>query len=97
MHINDYLRGRFPLCYKPDVTLITRAFSNMYPEDSEDREAIFKMIREFNEFTEDNDPWKEHDFGMITYNGKDIMWKIDYYEGTDGYRDVMTVMLAEDY
>jgi hypothetical protein len=70
--INDFLRGRFPVCYKPDVTLLTKAFSDMYPDDSEAREAIFKMIREFSEFTEGNDPWKEHDFGKITYDGQDI-------------------------
>ena len=34
----------------------------------------------YDEFTEDNDPYKEHEFGKCTVEGTDIFWKIDYYD-----------------
>ena len=56
----------------------------------------------------DNDPYGEHDFGRITVQGHEILFKIDYYD-RDLVRHspdpsdpavthrVLTVMLAEDY
>jgi hypothetical protein len=55
------------------------------------------MVKEFNTFTEGNDPWHEHDFGSFDYKGEKIFWKIDDYEGNEGYELVMTIMLAEEY
>jgi hypothetical protein len=68
---------------------------------------------EFDEFTPDNDPHHEHDFGGFEYEGRRIFWKIDYYDraslgtGSDmGSEDpsdpaktlrVLTIMLAEEY
>lgn len=56
-------------------------------------------------FTEDNDPYNEHDFGAVDFQGKKYFWKFDYYNGdyTAGAEDgepmkrVLTVMLAEEY
>lgn len=59
-------------------------------------------------FTEDNDPWGEHDFGLVEVLGAKVFWKIDYYNGTltagaDDPSDaktcvrVLTVMLAHEY
>ena len=60
------------------------------------------------DFTEDNDPYGEHDFGMVSVKSARVMWKIDYYDETLTYGSpdpsdptvtvrVMTVMLAEEY
>ena len=38
---------------------------------------IANKIRTFNEFTSDNDPYKEHDFGMVEVAGIRCFWKID--------------------
>ena len=64
-------------------------------------------IAEFSEWTEDNDPYGEHDFGALQIDGlPEIFWKIDYYANADmefgtadrlnAYR-VLTIMLADEY
>lgn len=71
---------------------------------------IWAKVAAFAEFTDDNDPHGEHDFGAFTLPGVGrLFWKIDYYadpameEGSDtpddlarSYR-VLTVMLASEY
>jgi len=70
--------------------------------------AALAAVRVFSEFAEDNDPYKEHDFGSVMVQGQKLFWKIDYYDpsmmyGSDDPSDpkvtrrVLTVMLAEEY
>jgi hypothetical protein len=68
--------------------------------------TIFASVQNFKTFTEDNDPYGEHDFGSFTVDGDKVFWKIDYYDqGLNGWCDpldpdcrrVVTIMLAEDY
>jgi hypothetical protein len=47
--------------------------------DKELKVSLFKEIIAFNSFTEDNDPYGEHDFGKVSVSGEDYFWKIDYY------------------
>ena len=60
------------------------------------------------DFTEDNDPHKEHDFGAFEHEEQRFFWKIDYYDrdmifGSEDPADpkattrVLTIMLAEEY
>lgn len=76
---------------------------------SEAKEDIWKRVREFDDFTEDDDPYGEHDFGAFDHAeaGK-VFWKIAYYDPTytmgsknpcDLTRTarVLTVMLASEY
>ena len=67
---------------------------------------VLRMVQDFNAFTQDNDPHKEHDFGSFIYSGHKIFWKIDYYDRSlqyfhdprdPGCRRVLTVLLAEEY
>ena len=67
---------------------------------------IFVAVQEFSNFTQDNDPYGEHDFGSFTVAGNKVFWKIDYYDqqlqyGSDPLdpecRRVITIMLAEEY
>ena len=67
---------------------------------------IYTAVRNFSRFTEDNDPYGEHDFGSFTVAGNKVFWKIDYYDqqlqyGSDPLdpecRRVITIMLAEEY
>jgi hypothetical protein len=69
---------------------------------------IATKVMTFNEFSEDNDPWGEHDFGAFDYAGHKIFWKIDTYapdmeqaspDPTDPAVTcrVLTVMLASEY
>src|ERR1035437_2338759 len=41
---------------------------------------IIHKVQKFNDFSEDNDPYGEHDFGSFDFNGERIFWKIDYYD-----------------
>jgi hypothetical protein len=72
------------------------------------REALLAIVRSFNDFNEGNDPYGEHDFGAVEFQGKEYFWKIDYY-ADDSYehgtedpgspltRRVMTVMHSSEY
>ena len=73
---------------------------------------IFQMVQSFENFTEGNDPYGEHDFGVIKIsedeNELTIFWKIDCYDLNLEYRSpdpadpavtkrVLTICLAEEY
>ncbi len=71
--------------------------------------AIAVMVRNFNDFSAENDPYHEHDFGKIMWGETRIFFKIDYYAkgsrdyGSDAPEDaaqtdrVLTLMLASEY
>ena len=67
-------------------------------------EALQK-VRTFTDFTPDNDPYGEHDFGSFELAGHTFIWKIDLYEapfvkaadGAPVVTRVLTIMLAEEY
>src|SRR5258706_14449706 len=70
--------------------------------------TIVERVRVFDDFSEDNDPYGEHDFGAFDQDGEKIFWKIDYYDprlsqGSDDPSDpklttrVLTIMLASEY
>jgi Protein of unknown function (DUF3768) len=40
------------------------------------QESIVARVRAFDDFTPDNDPYGEHDFGILKLNGATIYWKI---------------------
>ena len=71
-------------------------------ESDENLNKIIAAVKSFDNFTEENDPHKEKDFGKISIDGEDYFWKIDYYDKdykffqVDGHR-VLTIMLASDY
>lgn len=99
--LNDTFRGTFIT----GIVRLTVGFKAL--PDKEQEEAITK-IREFKDFTEDNDPYQEHDFGKVTVNSQDIFWKIDYHDKSLMYHSpdksnpkvtkrVLTIMLAEEY
>jgi len=75
---------------------------------SEEQSAIREKVETFSDFTPDNDPHGERDFGVFEHDGKRVFWKIDYYDPTltKGSEDpsdpkrtvrVLTIMLASEY
>ena len=67
---------------------------------------VFVGVRDYSSFTEDNDPYGEHDFGSLEVAGERIFWKIDYYdEDLKNWCDplspvchrVLTIMRADEY
>lgn len=89
----------------PGQVVLTRGIAEL---PQHDRWTVCEKIRSFDSFTEDNDPYGEHDFGSITHAGNKVFWKIDYYDPDlhKGSIDpanpqetcrVLTIMLAEEY
>ena len=70
-------------------------------------EALRK-VRAFDDFTNDNDPHGEHDFGAFEVGGERLFWKVEYYDramefGSEDPSDlaqttrVLMIMLADEY
>jgi hypothetical protein len=100
-NLNDFFRRHFV-----GGTVVLTSGINAMPE--EQRRCILQKVRDFQAFTEDNDPHDEHDFGEIDESGVRCFWKIDYYDremktGSPAPADdvvttrVLTIMLADEY
>ena len=101
--LNDQFRtGQNLSLGKIVLTTGIQAFTEM------ERTEIFALIQAFDDFSEDNDPYGEHDFGKVEYQGSTIFWKIDYYDPTLTHHSedkanpeitvrVLTIMLASEY
>ena len=57
---NDHMRKRIPFVDDGNMAVYTRGIAAMEPTEIAD---IILKVKQFNDFTEDNDPWKEYDFG----------------------------------
>lgn len=99
--LNDTLRKTF---MGGQVMLTT----GIITKSEEDQAEILQKVRLFNKFTKANDPYAEHDYGRFSYNGEDIIFKIDYYNKTydrmsddpsnpDITNRVMTIMCSDEY
>ena len=71
-------------------------------------DEVLAAVIAFDEFTEDNDPHHEHDFGSFHIDRQTVFWKFDNYDrvmvaGSEDPSDpavttrVLTIMLAEEY
>ncbi|RKU21049.1 hypothetical protein C6499_22785 [Candidatus Poribacteria bacterium] len=102
---NDLFRKAVFMVPRPDG----RAFMTSTVENlaAETKAVLFDKIIAFDNFTQDNDPYGEHDFGCIELDGiPKIYWQINYYEDAsmkaraadplNAYR-VLVVMFAEEY
>jgi hypothetical protein len=100
-----FLNDNFRKTFIGGKTYLTRGIAALPEQDQAD---IMEKVRTFDAFTEDNDPYREHDFGAFDHNGRKIFWKIDYYDPSMkfGSEDpanheitarVLTIMLAEEY
>jgi hypothetical protein len=67
-----------------------------------------QLVAAFDQFTEDNDPRGEHDFGSFELVNRKFFWKIDYYDercefGAEDPANaartarVLTIMLSHEY
>ena len=75
---------------------------------SDVKAMAIRRVATFSEFTPDNDPHGEHDFGSFALAGRKFFFKLDYYDATLTYGSedpadpakttrVMTIMLAKEY
>jgi hypothetical protein len=69
---------------------------------------ILAQVRTYDQFTPDNDPYQEHDFGSFYWGEAQVFWKWDYYDFDFAMHSpdpadeavtarVLTIMLAEEY
>ncbi len=108
---NDRFRGA--LCRRleapgdlPGRLVLTSGVARLQPD------LLYKVLARvacFQDFTEANDPYCEHDFGSFDLEGiGSLFWKIDRYadaccrlgsDNADGARShrVLTIMLADEY
>ena len=109
--LNDRFRARLGLPHEdpavPGTFVMTAGIAALA---SELQLEIRERVRTFADFSEDNDPHGERDFGAFDVaGGGKIFWKVDYYAdarmqwGSEDPADparcyrVLTVMLAEEY
>jgi hypothetical protein len=85
--------------------MFTRGVAALGPQAQRE---IIEALRRYDEFDADNDPYGEHDFGMIVVQGHELLFKIDYYDRDLVYHSpdaadpsvttrVLTIMLADEY
>jgi len=69
---------------------------------------VLTAIAAFESFTDDNDPYGEHDCAILAVDGIEVLFKIDYYDRDLLYHSpdpsdpavtqrIMVVMLATEY
>lgn len=99
------LNDLFRTCFIGGRVLITEGVSALGQDFTSE---CVEAVQRFADFTADNDPYGEHDFGCVTVQGRKVFWKIDYYDldchyGSECPADpaqttrVLTVMLASEY
>ena len=97
--LNDLARTTFVGCR----VIVTQGVQSLY-----DIASVLDKVRKYDAFSDDNDPYGEHDFGSFKHNGETIFWKMDYYDrtlkvGSEDPADpkvttrVLTVMLSSEY
>jgi hypothetical protein len=99
--LNDGVRRTF----SRGTVVMTTAVAAL-PEDK--REQVLHRVQTFEEFTKDNDPHGEHDFGSFELGGEHFFFKLDYYNkellaGSEDPADperttrVLTIGFMSDY
>lgn len=85
--------------------VLTTGVAHLAPESLGE---LLRLVRAFNDFTPENDPHGEHDFGAIDFGSIRYFWKIDYYALTSDHAStdpanpavthcVLTMMRADEY
>ena len=99
------LNDNFRKTFTGGQVLLTAGIDSM---SIDDKANILSMVRNFNDFNEDNDVYGEHDFLSIDYKGNKIFAKIDYYDlnyefisenpaNPDITNRVLSILLAEEW
>jgi Protein of unknown function (DUF3768) len=99
--LNDTFRRTF----NGGIVMITAGVAAL---ENDARAAMLQMVKDFDAFDDDNDPWGEHDFVVVEHDGDSFFGKIDYYDlkreahsedptDPDKTCRVLTIMLTEEY
>lgn len=71
-------------------------------------DTVINHVQAYTDFSKDNDPFDEHDFGSFVLDDINYFWKIDYYAPDLEFASedpsnpkittrVLTIMTAEEY
>ncbi len=104
--LNDQLRNSLATGKIAGGKIMVTPGINAMPLERQAR--VFAAVQAFNDFTDENDPWKEHDLGVVVIDGERIFFKFDYMDPTMSYASddpsdttitvcVLTIMLADEY
>ena len=100
------LNDNFRKTFTGGQVLLTAGIDSLTTDDVAN---IMLLVQNFTDFTPDNDPYGEHDFGSFMYNGNKIFWKIDYYDRFNTHfasenpadptitKRILIIMLADEY
>jgi len=99
--LNDALRR----CGRGGRIMIT---AGLEARGSEKIARVLAAVAAFDNFSDDNDPYGEHDCAILRVDGIQVLFKIDYFDRDLSFHSpdpsdpgvterVMTVMLAEEY
>jgi hypothetical protein len=102
--LNDELRGTLVTSVRGKVVMTAGVAA--LPEEQVTQ--VLERVRDFDEFTNENDPHGEHDFGSFEIAGVTYFFKVDYYipdmeGGSEDPADptkttrVLTIMRADEY
>ena len=99
--LNDALRR----CGRGGRIMIT---AGLEARGSEQIARVLAAVAAFDNFSEDNDPYGEHDCAILSVDNFQVLFKIDYFDRDLTFHSpdpsdpavterVMTVMFAEEY
>jgi hypothetical protein len=99
--LNDALRR----CGRGGRIMITTGLEALGPEQIT---RVLAAVAAFDNFSDDNDPHREHDCAFLHVDGLQVLFKIDYFDRDLTFHSpdpsdpavterVMTVMLANEY
>jgi len=103
--LNDELRRSLPNAKPGCLVMATAGVQAIGPAGVA---VLVAAIRDYDEFTPDNDPHGEHDFGAMEHEGVRYFWKIDAYDRSLAFASpnpadphvttrVLTIMRADEY
>ena len=92
----------------PGTVVVTSGVQAMLSDAGESLQSLASAVQDFDDFSEDDDPYEEHDFGQFSFGDAKCFWKIDQYNTTyDGGSEdptdltktcrVLTIMLTHEY
>jgi hypothetical protein len=71
--LNDHARRTLTGC-----RVVLTAGIAALPQQTQHR--IIAAVQRYEDFTQDNDPYAEHDFGSFTCQNHHVFWKCDYFD-----------------
>lgn len=90
--------------------LMTAAVAELMESNPEKHMKVMAAVVSYGDFSDDNDPYMEHDYASFTVDGDSFFFKIDYYDVNYEYgcadedklnpekcRRVLTVGFTSDY